>query len=285
MSERDRREAGPDDLPPELRQVAERYAAQPVPRPTAQQTSLLLARLLAEEPVATLSTSHTRPRVGQTLRIARWRVRLLGPQFWVASVILLTLAAWATHSYYLLSGTTPLLLTVPLTGVLGVAYALRTSSRGLREVEASTPLGFAEAAAGLVLAIAGFDCALSAAATLAVCQTTAQPFLALLTVWARPAAAAHRPLAARGPALGRAGCRAGGRRALGAAGAGRQPPASQLARPADPELAPRRRGRGPPPGPGSGGVGPSSDYGAARPAPPGASRPGRHRLAPRQTAD
>ncbi len=186
MSERDRREAGPDDLPPELRQVAERYAAQPVPRPTAQQTSLLLARLLAEEPVAALSTSHIRPRVGQTLRIARWRVRLLGPQFWVASVILLTLAAWATRSYYLLSGTTPLLLTVPLTGVLGVAYALRTSSRGLREVEASTPLGFAEAAAGLGLAIAGFDCALGAAATLAVCQTTAQPFLALLTVWLGP---------------------------------------------------------------------------------------------------
>jgi len=186
MSERDRREAGPDDLPPELRQVAERYAAQPVPRPTAQQTSLLLARLLAEEPVAALSTSHIRPRVGQTLRIARWRVRLLGPQFWVASVILLTLAAWATRSYYLLTGTTPLLLTVPLTGVLGVAYALRTSSRGLREVEASTPLGFAEAAAGLVLAIAGFDCALGAAATLAVCQTTAQPFLALLTIWLGP---------------------------------------------------------------------------------------------------
>ena len=186
MSERDRREASPDDLPPELRQVAQRYAAQPVPRPTAQQTSLLLARLLAEEPVAALSTSHTRPRVNQTLRVARWRVRLLGPQFWVASVILLTLAAWATRSYYLLSGTTPLLLTVPLTGVLGVAYALRTSSRGLREVEASTPLGFAEAAAGLVLAIAGFDCALGAAATLAVCQTTAQPFLALLTVWLGP---------------------------------------------------------------------------------------------------
>ncbi len=171
MSVRDRREAGPDDLPPELRQVAQRYAAQPVPRPTAQQTSRLLARLLAEEPVAALSASHTRPRVGQTLRVARWRVRLLGPQFWVASVILLTLAAWATRSYYLLTGTTPLLLTVPLIGVLGVAYALRTSSRGLREVEASAPLGFAEAAAGLVLAIAGFDCALGVAATLAVCQT------------------------------------------------------------------------------------------------------------------
>src|SRR5579883_1982286 len=47
--DRPERPAEDDELPPELRAVAARYAAQPVPRPTAEQTARLLSRLQAEQ--------------------------------------------------------------------------------------------------------------------------------------------------------------------------------------------------------------------------------------------
>ncbi len=175
-----------DDLPDELRAIAARFAAQPTPRPTAADTARLVARLLAEEPAATFARTRARPRVGQTLRVARWRVWLLGPQFWVASVLLLGLSAWLSGSRYPTMGPAPLILLVPLTAVLGLAHALRTPSGGLREVEASAPTGFTETTAGLALAIVGFDGVLGAAATLALSLATATPFPSLLAAWLGP---------------------------------------------------------------------------------------------------
>ena len=174
-----------DDLPPELRAVALRYAAQPVPCPTPAATARLLARLLAEEPSVALAAPRQPWPVAQALRVARWRARLLGPWFWIASVLLLGAGAVLTPfvpTYRAL----PLILLAPLTAVLSIAHAARTSSGGLRAVEASAPVGFVEVTAGLVLAIVGFDCVLGAAATLALALLRWAPFVTLLLAWLGP---------------------------------------------------------------------------------------------------
>lgn len=193
MDERNVRENGlsrhpaPDDeMPAELRAVAARYAAQPVPRPTPEQTARLLARLLAEEPSAARMAFPRRGRVGPALRVARWRVRLLGPWFWVASVLLLAGGAAITLFQHGGGVALPLVLVAPLTAVLGLAHAARTSSGGLRAVEASAPVGFVEVTAGLALAVVGFDCALGLAATLILALLRWAPFVALLAAWLGP---------------------------------------------------------------------------------------------------
>ncbi len=178
--------AGDDDLPPELRAVALRYAARPVPRPTPEQTARLLARLLAEEPSAARAAFPRRGRVLPALRVARWRVRLLGPWFWVASVLLLAGGAAITLFQHGSNAALPLVLLAPLTAVLGIAHAVRTSSGGLRAVEASVPVGVVEVTAGLVLAIVGFDCALGVAATVGLALIHWAPFVALLSAWLGP---------------------------------------------------------------------------------------------------
>jgi len=175
-----------DELPPELRAVALRYAAQPVPRPTPDDTARLVARLLVEEPVAPLTA---RPRLGHVLpalRVARWRLRLLGPWFWVTSIVLLFCGAVLTPFVHGPSVALPLVVLAPLTAVLGLAHAARTSSGGLRAVEASAPIGFVEVTTGLVLAIVGFDCTLGAAATLGVALLHWAPFATLLAAWLCP---------------------------------------------------------------------------------------------------
>ena len=176
-----------NDLPLELRAVARRYAAYPVPRPTPEATVRLVARLLAEEPVTALAASAGRWHVLAALRVARWRMRLLGSWFWAASVLLLVVGATlvpVTHAAG--SAVAPLVLLAPLTAVLGLAHAVRTSSSGLRAVEASCPLGFVEVTAGLVLAIVGFDCALGVAATAILALARWAPFAALLAAWLGP---------------------------------------------------------------------------------------------------
>lgn len=173
------------ELPPELAQVAELYRALPVPRPSAADTARVLSRLLAEAP-ATSAPAGGRRRVPAALRVARWRVRLLGAQFWVASVGLLLLGAAWSESAHATSGAAPLILMAPLTAVLGLAHAMRTSSRGLRAVEASCPIGFAEVAAGLGLAIVAFDCALGVMATAVLALAHWAPFGLLLAAWIGP---------------------------------------------------------------------------------------------------
>lgn len=178
--------AADDDLPPELRAVAARYAAQPVPRPTPSDTARLMARLLAEEPSAALAVPSHDGRVLAALRVARWRMHLLGPWFWVASVLLLALGAAITPHMGRAGTALPLVALVPLTAVLGLAHALRTPSNGLRAVEASAPIGFVEVTVGLSLAIVACDGALGALATVVVALARWAPFAPLLAAWLGP---------------------------------------------------------------------------------------------------
>lgn len=191
MDEHEKPAAGPhpatdEDLPPELRALAARYAAQPGPRPTQDDTARLIARLLAEEPAAARAATPRYGRVMPALRVARWRLRLLGPWFWLASVLLLLASAGLTPAFFRASPIAPLVLVAPLTVVLGLAQALRTSSDGLRAVEATAPIGFVPVTAGLVLAIVAFDSAfgLLASALLAVLHWA--PFAALVAAWLSP---------------------------------------------------------------------------------------------------
>ncbi len=175
-----------DELPPELRAIARRYAAQPIPHPTPADTTRLMARLLAEEPSAALAASRHHGRVLPALRVARWRARLLGAWFWVASVALLLGAAVSTPFLHGSTAALPLILLAPLTAVLGLAHAVRTSSGGLRAVEATAPLGLVEMTTGLVVAIISFDCTLGVAATLGIALLHWAPFVALLAAWLGP---------------------------------------------------------------------------------------------------
>jgi hypothetical protein len=176
--------AADDELPPELSAIARRYAAQPVPRPTPADTARLVARLLAAEPAVALATSG-RGRVVPALRVARWRLRLLGRWFWVAGVVLMALSAVLTPALRE-NGALPLILLAPLTAVLSLAHAVRTSSGGLRAVEASCPIGFVEVTTGLVLAIVGFDCLLGVMATAGLALLRWAPFVALVAAWLGP---------------------------------------------------------------------------------------------------
>ena len=178
--------AGDDELPPELHVIASRYAAQPVPHPTPAGTARLLARLLAEEPGAALAAPAHGQRVLPAMRVARWRLRLLGPWFWVAGVLLLALGAAVTPLISGAGATLPLIVIVPLTAVLGLAHALRTPSAGLRAVEASAPIGFVEVTTGLALAIVACDGALGVAATAVVALARWAPFAPLLVAWLGP---------------------------------------------------------------------------------------------------
>ncbi len=175
-----------DDLPADLRAVAARFAAQPVPRPTPTDTARLVARLLAEEPIAAVTAFQQQRRVGWTLRVARWRLRLLGPWFWVASVLLVALGAVCAPFLQGSDRVLPLVLLIPLSAVLGLAHAARTSSTGLRAVEASCPIGVVEVTTGLVLAIVACDCALGLVVTLGLAVLQWAPFVALLAAWLGP---------------------------------------------------------------------------------------------------
>jgi hypothetical protein len=174
------------ELPLDLRRVAERYATLPMPRPTEEATTRLLARLFVEDAADGPAATPARKHLLKTLRVARWRVRLLGAAFWSASVALLGLAAaitWHTHDQ---NGALPLILMAPLTAVLGIAFALHTRLPGLRQVEASCPTGVVEVTGGLVLAIVGFDCLFGVAATAWLALAHWAPFGALLAAWLGP---------------------------------------------------------------------------------------------------
>src|SRR5262245_27637138 len=101
MEKKDKREQEPfgDDwgqrdeaFPEELQQVAQWYGAQPVPEPAPEFTRRLLLRLQEEEvAVNRVSFQRSRQPIRQTLRIARWQLVLLGPWFWITSMLLLVL--------------------------------------------------------------------------------------------------------------------------------------------------------------------------------------------------
>src|SRR5579875_1985948 len=175
-----------DRLPPDLHAVAQRYAAQPVPQPAPADTARLVARLLTEEPRAAIATATRQGQVMPALRVARWRLRLLGPWFWIAGVLLLALGTALTPLIGRVSAALPLVAFIPLTAVLGLAHALRTSSSGLRAVEASAPIGFVAVTTGLALAIVVCDGALGVLATALVALARWAPFVPLLAAWLGP---------------------------------------------------------------------------------------------------
>lgn len=175
-----------DDLPPELLITARRYAAQPAPRPTAEDTTRLVQRLLTLPVEASVAVPPATVSPLSALGVARWRVRLLGPTFWVASVVLLALTVGLSLAGGAQRSILPLVALLPLSGVLGVAHALQTRSGGLREIEAACPVGFVRVTAGLTLAILGFDCALGVIATALLALLQWAPFVALLSAWLAP---------------------------------------------------------------------------------------------------
>jgi hypothetical protein len=184
--ERGERTDADEDLPPDLQAVVERYAAYPVPRPTSEATTHLVAQLLAEESAVERASASPRTSGFQAVYIARWRVRVLAGPFWVASVLLLLLgavlsAAWPAHQEVI-----PLVLLAPLAGVFSLAHAVRSPSAGLRAVEASCPVSVVQTTAGLALAIVGFDCLLGGLATALLALLQWAPFAVLLTAWLGP---------------------------------------------------------------------------------------------------
>jgi hypothetical protein len=163
-----------------------RYAAQPVPRPAARDTAQLIERLLSTEAPASAPRGDWALRPLAAILVARWRLRLLGPAFWLSGVILVALAGALTPATLRYSIMLPLVLIGPLTAALGVAHALRTTSRGLREIEASAPLSLAEVASGLALALVTFDVSLCVAVSAGLALLRIAPFAALVASWLGP---------------------------------------------------------------------------------------------------
>jgi hypothetical protein len=105
---------------------------------------------------------------------------------WCAGVVLLALVGAYTINTPQQQVALPLVLMGPLTIVLGLAHALRTISRGLRELEASAPVSFAEVSSGLVLALVAFDGLLCAAVSAALALARLAPFAGLIAAWSAP---------------------------------------------------------------------------------------------------
>jgi hypothetical protein len=174
------------DVPPELADLAERYAGQPMALSEPEVTTRLLERLFAVESLSLPPQSAWRWRPAQALRVARWRLRLLGPSFWCAGVVLLAFVGAYTINTPQEQVALPLVLMGPLTMVLGLAHALRTTSRGLREIEASAPVSFAEVSSGLVMALVAFDSLLCVAVSAALALARLAPFAGLIAAWSAP---------------------------------------------------------------------------------------------------
>lgn len=175
-----------DTLPADLLALARRVAAMPVPRPTAEQTRRLVEHALAAEVAARVAVAVPRPPARAVLGIARWRVRLLGGWFWVACAALLAFAIALSLAGALPGVAAPLVLLLPLTGVMGLAQALRTPSPGLRAIERAVPVSFVAVTAGVALAIVAVDCAFGLVATAILALVAWAPFTNLLLAWLGP---------------------------------------------------------------------------------------------------
>ena len=150
-----------------------------------------MQRLLAEAAFVAQESQHEqRQTLWQILILARWRMYLLGPLFWIAGVFLLLIGSvWLAPLVPYISVTslvTLLILLLPLTAVLILAHALRTPSAGLRAIEASCPASFVQTSLGLALAILAFDSLLGLVATLIFALMHFAPFWSLLVSWLAP---------------------------------------------------------------------------------------------------
>lgn len=176
-----------DELPLDLQAVARSYVAQPVPRPSSAETAHLIHALLTEAAFQAQDMhSEENDHLWHSPVLARWRVYLLGPWFWIASVLLLLAGILLARSLTVSDLITLLILLLPLTAVLGLAHALRTPSAGLRAVEASCPVNFVQTSMGLGLALLAFDSLLGLVATLGFTLAHWAPFWNLVLAWLAP---------------------------------------------------------------------------------------------------
>ena len=176
-----------DELSPDLQATARSYAAQPVPRPSSAETAQLIHTLLTEAAFQAQDTHYEEnDHLWHISVLARWRVYLFGPWFWIADVLLLLAGILLARSITVSDLITLLILLLPLTAVLGLTHALRTPSAGLRAVEASCPVNFAQTSMGLGLAILAFDSLLGLVATLGFTLANWAPFWNLLLAWLAP---------------------------------------------------------------------------------------------------
>jgi len=77
-----------DELSPDLQAAARSYAAQPVPRPSSADTAQLIHSLLTEAAFQAQDTHYEEnDHLWHIPVLARWRVYLLGPWFWVAGAL------------------------------------------------------------------------------------------------------------------------------------------------------------------------------------------------------
>jgi len=176
-----------DELPLELQAAARSYAAQPVPRPSSADTAQLMHYLLAEAAFQAQDTHFERTNhLWHIPVLARWRVYLLGPWFWIAGVLLLLAGILLARSITVSDLITLLILLLPLTAVLGLTHALRSPAAGLRAIEASCPVNSAQTSVSLGLVILAFDVLLGLVATLGFTLAHWAPFWNLLLAWLAP---------------------------------------------------------------------------------------------------
>lgn len=176
-----------DELPLDLQAAARSYADQPVPRPSSADTVQLIHYLLTEAAFEAQNTPFEgNNHLWHIPVLARWRVYLLGPWFWIAGVLLL-LAGIPLARYITVSDLiTLLILLLPLTAVLGLTHALRTPAAGLRAIEASCPVNSAQTSMSLGLVILAFAGLLGLVATLGFALAHWAPFWNLLLAWLAP---------------------------------------------------------------------------------------------------
>jgi hypothetical protein len=176
-----------DELPPDLQATALSYAAQPVPRPSSTETARLIHTLLTEAAFQAQDTHEKgKAPLWHIAALARWRVSLLGPWFWLAGVLLLLVGIGLSRSLTISDLITLLILLLPLAAVFGLVYALRTPSAGLRAVEASCPVTFVQTSMSLGLALLAFDSVLGLVATSGFALANWAPFWNLLLAWLAP---------------------------------------------------------------------------------------------------
>jgi hypothetical protein len=175
------------ELPPDLQAVASSYAAQPVPQPSSVETTRLIHALLTEAVFQGQDTGEQGiPQLWRMVVLTRWRVYLLGPWFWMAGILLLLAGIGLSQSFTVSDFITLLILLLPLATVFGLVYALRTPSAGLRAVEASSSVTFAQTSIGLGLVLLAFDSVLGLMATLGFTLANWAPFWNLLLAWLAP---------------------------------------------------------------------------------------------------
>jgi hypothetical protein len=186
MHNSDRHSEDKQDLPVELQMLAQRYATLPEPHSTPATMQRLMARLLLEETIVVRTTLQPRRSIVQTLRVARWQLRILSIWFWITSILLLALGFILAPDMPKNEIVAMLIFLLPLTTILSVVYTLNILSPKLRDVIASCPTNIVEITAGAAMAIVCFDGLLGLLATATLAALHWAPFGPLLVSWLGP---------------------------------------------------------------------------------------------------